>query len=583
MLSFGKKSSVRALSFESLESRKLLAVVWGNRGSATNNSDNFNSDFAGNSTIARTIVDKAISDWNTVLKSTTDLTVQISAGNIPALGTTSNWVASTATLTLGRPLSATITLDNDGSGFNWYFDSNINSDSEFDQLETGFSGFTTQVPANSRPEFYTTILHELGHALGYARGTNNNLAINRFLVAGPVAGQLTYNNPNGRYTQNQVLGTTGAGLHSLTTSDLMFSTVSVGNRKLISDETVKLLVSTYGYSVENDNGLPLFPEYVNNLFVDVDPSLQVVTVRGLRNVANDRVSLSVSTNNSMPFKANSYSIGVNAFLEFVPNSYRVINVSTGAGDDRIDVSLDNSADLLGTTNIDAGVGTDTVFYQGYASALSDFELKLTGNTIDRINRFGIPGPLRRVVSSNIETLNLFTGAGADLVTLSPTLAANPSLSPIRVTTYSGNDIINASGSAVGVVVYAGWDNDNVTGSPFADILFGDTGIDTINGSGGRDIVFGGSGLDSLTTNTDSDEDIVVSGTTSYDNAPWDRIQSIRSEWVSTRTRNQRIANISGTGTGGNNGTFYLIDPTTVFNDGMTDSVFAQTGVDWFIS
>ena len=487
MLSFGKKSSVRALSFESLESRKLLAVVWGNRGSATNNSDNFNSDFAGNSTIARTIVDKAISDWNTVLKSTTDLTVQISAGNIPALGTTSNWVASTATLTLGRPLSATITLDNDGSGFNWYFDSNINSDSEFDQLETGFSGFTTQVPANSRPEFYTTILHELGHALGYARGTNNNLAINRFLVAGPVAGQLTYNNPNGRYTQNQVLGTTGAGLHSLTTSDLMFSTVSVGNRKLISDETVKLLVSTYGYSVENDNGLPLFPEYVNNLFVDVDPSLQVVTVRGLRNVANDRVSLSVSTNNSMPFKANSYSIGVNAFLEFVPNSYRVINVSTGAGDDRIDVSLDNSADLLGTTNIDAGVGTDTVFYQGYASALSDFELKLTGNTIDRINRFGIPGPLRRVVSSNIETLNLFTGAGADLVTLSPTLAANPSLSPIRVTTYSGNDIINASGSAVGVVVYAGWDNDNVTGSPFADILFGDTGIDTINGSGGRDL------------------------------------------------------------------------------------------------
>jgi hypothetical protein len=58
----------RQLKLESLEERRLLAIIWANQGSATNDSDNF-TDVYGPSIapLARSIVSRAIDDGNGII------------------------------------------------------------------------------------------------------------------------------------------------------------------------------------------------------------------------------------------------------------------------------------------------------------------------------------------------------------------------------------------------------------------------------------------------------------------------------------------------------------------------------------
>jgi len=122
----------------------------------------------------------------------------------------------------------------------------------------------------------------------------------------------------------------------------------------------------------------------------------------------------------------------------------------------------------------------------------------------------------------------------------------------------------------------GGDGDDVLkGHHGDDILLGRDGNDDLQGDHGRDLLIGGSGADSLRGH--HSDDILVASRTILDN---DALSSIADEWSSSRSNADRVANISGTGTGPRlNGDAFLQQDVTVFADSDTDVLRGDGGQD----
>jgi Ca2+-binding RTX toxin-like protein len=94
------------------------------------------------------------------------------------------------------------------------------------------------------------------------------------------------------------------------------------------------------------------------------------------------------------------------------------------------------------------------------------------------------------------------------VTLAGSEGANDRL---VISTFAGNDVINASGLAAGTVqltIDGGADNDIITGSDGSDMLIGGDGSDFITGGRGNDVAFLGTGDDSFIWNPGDGSDLV---------------------------------------------------------------------------
>jgi chitodextrinase len=120
-----------------------------------------------------------------------------------------------------------------------------------------------------------------------------------------------------------------------------------------------------------------------------------------------------------------------------------------------------------------------------------------------------------------------------------------------------------------------------------DILQGGPGNDNLDGEKGRDLLIGGEGRDNLSG--DKGDDILIGGVTDHD-TDLAALSAIMAEWTSERSYNERTANLNGTtGGSGANGSCYLIagsraDPaTTVFDDGIKDTLKGHEGRDWFFA
>jgi Ca2+-binding RTX toxin-like protein len=108
---------------------------------------------------------------------------------------------------------------------------------------------------------------------------------------------------------------------------------------------------------------------------------------------------------------------------------------------------------------------------------------------------------------------------------------------------------------------------------------------------GRDVVIGGDGSDLLLG--DFDDDIMIAGTTAFD-ANEVALGLIMAEWTSSRSFQQRVANLEGTGSGSswtnraNSNTFLVADPgsphhVTVFDDNACDLLLGGADRDWFFA
>ncbi len=303
----------RRIHLEQLETRNLMAVVWANMGSSTNDSDLFNAYFGANAPLARSIVREAISDWNRiVIGSPNNLSVRFSAAALS--GTTLGDTVITSISAQGIPLAANIRLDNNAAGGTWFFDPTPANDSEFSSLQTPFAGSN----GSSSVDLYTTVAHEIGHALGFAVGAPG-LRINTFLST-PVNGRVNFYNGAGAYKIQATLDTTG---HSLDANDLMAASQSLGKRQLISNQAAQILADAYGYTIS-------LPSNTDTLHVNFDGNLLTTVVGAAGNYADTVVVDKISS----PWPPQ-IRIQVNGTSELAPGEYGTsFMLSTGDGTTR---------------------------------------------------------------------------------------------------------------------------------------------------------------------------------------------------------------------------------------------------------
>jgi Ca2+-binding RTX toxin-like protein len=119
-------------------------------------------------------------------------------------------------------------------------------------------------------------------------------------------------------------------------------------------------------------------------------------------------------------------------------------------------------------------------------------------------------------------------------------------------------------------------NDQIFGDPGNDIAVGGDGNDKLFGDGGRDVLIGGDGADLLFG--EGLDDILVAGSTAHDEDD-EALQAILAEWTSSNSYTTRVNNLRNGG--GANGAFVL-DDSTVIDDGVKDSLFGDGGLDWFL-
>ena len=176
---------------------------------------------------------------------------------------------------------------------------------------------------------------------------------------------------------------------------------------------------------------------------------------------------------------------------------------------------------------------------------------------------------------------LLGGAGNDTIT---DTAGNNTISSGAgddvIVTGGGSDVIQ-SGSG-NDLVRAGAGNDSIQGGAGDDILLGGDGNDVILGGEGRDLVIGGLGADRLVG--DQEEDILVAGSTAYDNVN-QALFSLLDEWTNNTSQTTRRNNIlNGTGQAGG---YRLVGDDgasqTVFNDNDIDTLTGSQGTDWFFA
>jgi ELWxxDGT repeat protein len=158
---------------------------------------------------------------------------------------------------------------------------------------------------------------------------------------------------------------------------------------------------------------------------------------------------------------------------------------------------------------------------------------------------------------------------------------------------AGNDQILAQ-YASPVILYGGEGDDMLAGGSSNDLLDGGAGDDILLGWHGNDTLLGGDGRDLLLAGGGADlldggagDDLLLSsyllwGDVLSSFSPT-ALESIRAEWTSQRSYSERVANLSGNGTGSrNNGDFFLLPSLTTAVDTSVDELIGGDDDDWFL-
>src|SRR5262249_45117331 len=147
---------------------------------------------------------------------------------------------------------------------------------------------------------------------------------------------------------------------------------------------------------------------------------------------------------------------------------------------------------------------------------------------------------------------------------------------------AGANVIRLTGGLnVSAILFGGDGGDTLDaqGSTAANVLVGGAGNHTLLGGSGNAVLIGGLGKDTLHGN--GGDDILIGGTTSYDGNVAALCAVLR-EWARTDVSySTRVNHLKG-GAGGLNGS-YVLTPATVFDDGVTDTLYGDAGLDWFFA
>jgi hypothetical protein len=192
------------------------------------------------------------------------------------------------------PIGAEISLDDNASADNWYFDPDISDDGEF---TTNVDAYAARTPTYMGVDFYTVILHELGHALGLSSTAGVFFKINQFVMdigddpnsTDPAtrlfafnvnggAAEATFTNEGDRHFYEGPNAPPGAPVHP---NDLLNDgrafTANTTERRLISDLDVLVLGSAFGYDIS-------LPSNYDNMMVTYNATTDVLQINTAGNV-----------------------------------------------------------------------------------------------------------------------------------------------------------------------------------------------------------------------------------------------------------------------------------------------------------
>jgi hypothetical protein len=212
----------------------------------------------------------------------------------------------------------------------------------------------------------------------------------------------------------------------------------------------------------------------------------------------------------------------------------------GSGNDTI------VASSVSSTTIDGGSGTNTLIESGN----NDFIL--VGGTPIKNGTLTKGGFRDTLVFDHIQQVQLtLTG---------------PANHTINATAFSGPEtLVGAAG------------NDTLLAGSGNNVLVGGTGKDKLVAGSGSNLLIAGSGASSLIGG--SGQDLLIGGTTSFNNN-MTALAAIMAEWTSADDYATKIARLTGTQSGGANGSTLLTN-ATVQNSGKANTLTGGAGVDWF--
>ncbi len=399
---------------ERLEERTLLSINWWNKNGL---GDTFTAD-------ERNLIEQAIEDWETILP-LVSFSVFITGGSMsgvditdcgggPALGCAGEYMESG-----GLPTSASITIDADAMGLGWFIDPTPTDNAEFPTLVTPY--FAQGGPAGI--DMYSTVLHELGHAIGFANAYSNFAG--HTLPGADGEGIFIFFNssftailPQGDWSHIDPT----VPSHPWQFGDLMGPTIGVGQRNLITSLDVDMFREAYGawYSGPGTETLPTFHAVYNSdtdvLTINASPNGSDVTIGY---VNPDQVHVNVDGHLSV----------------FSKVSLSQIDFVGGAGSDHVTVSLDTSSPIPdgGLTFTGGGSGYDILTFEGtfydekfsitsndlkweghsftYSVADADVVELWAGDGKDVVEVGGVP--------TNVDSIWIHGGGGDDQIHLSP--------------------------------------------------------------------------------------------------------------------------------------------------------------------
>jgi Concanavalin A-like lectin/glucanases superfamily len=250
------------LTWEHLEERKLLStIIWANRW-------DFDTEFGPNTATARAVIDQAVVDWQNAISSFNYAVPQnyqfnLYVADIGDPTVLANGSVASVSIPDLKPTRGSIVMDDNAAGGGWYFDPAPADDVEFTIPIAPFAalGPTSGVPAGT--DFYSVVVHELGHALGMSRNSS------RWVAAAQNGLILLPDNSYAFLDPDKVH--IDAFYHPF---DAMNPGIGPGMRKVISTLDLKVLAKVFDYGVN----LPFAQQ--RSFVATLDPATRQLTVMG---------------------------------------------------------------------------------------------------------------------------------------------------------------------------------------------------------------------------------------------------------------------------------------------------------------
>ena len=148
------------------------------------------------------------------------------------------------------------------------------------------------------------------------------------------------------------------------------------------------------------------------------------------------------------------------------------------------------------------------------------------------------------------------------------------ISRIEVYGQGGDDQIQVdSAVTTPAFIFSGGGNDRIQAGGGNSVVVGGAGSEQLAGGPAASILIGGAGADSLQGN--SENDLLIPGTTFFD-ANLAALKALLAEWTSGDFYSRKVARLTGTDTGGLNGSYFL-NIGTVFDDNAPDLLSGASG------